>query len=119
MSYDKAFARRYRRDRIRRKIQGTSARPRLAIHRSLNHIYAQIINDVEGKTLLGLSTKSKEFPALKDAGNVKGAKELGKLIAKKALEKKILEVVFDRSGFLYHGRVKAFADGAREEGLKF
>jgi small subunit ribosomal protein S5 len=76
------------------------------------------VNDVEGKTLLGVSTQSKEFSSVKDAGNVKGARELGKLLAKKALEKKIKEVVFDRAGFLYHGRVKAFAEGAREEGIK-
>jgi large subunit ribosomal protein L18 len=119
MAYNKKIARRHRQERIRKRIHGTTERPRLSLHRSLNHIYAQIIDDVAGKTLLGLSTQSKEFASGKDAGNVKGARELGKLVAKKALEKKISQVVFDRSGFLYHGRVKAFAEGAREEGLKF
>lgn len=119
MSYNKQTARRRRKERIRKKVQGTAERPRLSIYRSVNHIYAQVINDVEGKTIIGLSTQSKEFPSSKDAGNVKGARELGKLVAKKAIEKKIGQVVFDRSGFLYHGRVKAFAEAAREEGLKF
>lgn len=119
MPYDKHFAREYRRRRIRKKILGTSERPRLSIFRSLSHLYAQLINDLEGKTLLGFSTRSKDFKASKEAGNIKGAHELGKMVAKKALEKKITQVVFDRGGFLYHGRVKAFADGAREGGLKF
>lgn len=119
MAYNKQSARHLRKERIRKKVQGTAERPRLSIYRSVKHIYAQVINDVDGKTLVGLSTQSKDFPAAKDAGNVKGARELGKLVAKKALEKKIGEVVFDRSGFLYHGRVKAFAEAAREGGLKF
>lgn len=119
MAYNKQIARRRRHERIRKGVRGTPERPRLSIYRSLNHISAQIVDDVGGKTILGLSTQSKEFPAAKDAGNVKGARELGKMVAKKALGKKIQEVVFDRGGFLYHGRVKAFADGAREEGLKF
>src|SRR5262245_29169936 len=110
MAYNKKIARRRRQERIRKKIHDTSECPRLSLQRSLNHISAQIINDVEGKTILGLSTQSKGFPAAKDAGNVKGARELGKLLAKKALEKKISQVIFDRSGFLYHGRVKAFAE---------
>ncbi|MBI3541408.1 MAG: 50S ribosomal protein L18, partial [Deltaproteobacteria bacterium] len=83
------------------------------------HLHAQIINDLDGKTLLGLSTLSKDFKGSKLAGNVEGAKELGKLVAKRALESKIDQVVFDRGGFLYHGRIKAFAEGAREGGLKF
>ena len=119
MAYDKRFAREYRRGRIRKRLSGTPERPRLSVFRSLNHLYAQIIDDRAGRTLLGISTRSKEFKGAKDAGNVQGAHELGKLAAKKALEKKIMEVVFDRGGFLYHGRVKAFADGAREGGLKF
>lgn len=119
MAVSKETARAYRKQRIRKKISGTEARPRLAIYRSIKHLYAQIINDVESKTLLGLSTSSKEFGAAKDAGNVKGAKELGKLLAQKALQKNISQVVFDREGFIYHGRVKAFAEGAREGGLKF
>lgn len=119
MAFSKNIARVYRQERIRKKVFGTQTRPRLAIFRGVNNIYAQIIDDEQGKTLLGLSTLSKEFSARKDAGNVKGAKELGKIIARKALEQKIDQVVFDRSGFLYHGRIKAFADGAREGGLKF
>lgn len=116
---NKNSARVYRKQRIRKKISGTPERPRLSIFRSVRHIYAQIIDDVDGKTLLGVSTKAKDFAGAKDAGNVKGASELGKLVAQKALQKNIKEVVFDRGGFLYHGRIKAFADGAREGGLKF
>lgn len=119
MAYQKEIARRRRHERIRKEVFGTAEKPRLSVFRSTDHIHAQIINDEEGKTLLGLSTTSKTFPSAKDAGNVKGAKELGKLVAQKALEKKIQQVVFDRGGFLYHGRVKAFAEGAREGGLKF
>jgi large subunit ribosomal protein L18 len=118
MATTKKDAREYRRKRIRKKIQGTTERPRLSIFKSLNHFHAQIIDDLEGKTLLGFSTQSKDFPA-KDRGNVKGAHQLGKLVAEKAIQKKIVAVVFDRGGFIYHGRVKAFADGAREGGLKF
>ena len=119
MAPQKDAARLYRKQRIRKKISGTSERPRLSIFRSVKHIYAQLIDDVGGKTLLGVSTKSKDFTAGKEAGNVKGAQALGKLVAQKALQKNIKDVVFDRGGFLYHGRIKAFADGAREGGLKF
>ncbi len=119
MAFSKNKARAFRQERIRKKIFGTPEKPRLAIFRGVNNIYAQIIDDEQGRTLLGVSTLSKEFSSRKDAGNVKGAKELGKFVAQKALEKKIAQVVFDRSGFLYHGRIKAFADGAREGGLKF
>jgi large subunit ribosomal protein L18 len=115
----KEVARAYRKGRIRKKIRGTPERPRLSVYRSLDHLYAQIVDDLGGRTLLGISTLSKEFVHRKEAGNVKGARELGKILAKKALEKKITDVVFDRGGFLYHGRVKAFAEGAREGGLKF
>ncbi len=107
--------------RIRKKISGTPERPRFTVYRSQKHIYAQIIDDVAGKTLVTSSTLSKE---LKDEiGKVKSpidvCKMIGKATAKKALEKNIHEVVFDRNGYLYHGRVKAIADGAREAGLKF
>jgi len=120
----KENARRRRQERIRKKIVGSAERPRLSVFKSLKHFHAQLIDDREGKTLIGLSTQSKEFQALdeasRNAGNVKGAKELGKMLAKKAaLESKISRVIFDRGGFLYHGRVKAFAEGAREGGLKF
>ena len=115
----KSVAREYRRSRIRRKVAGTTEKPRLSVFRSLSHFHAQVIDDFGGKTLLGISTRAKDFGHSKDAGNVKGARELGKLLAKKALEKKITRVVFDRGGFLYHGRIKAFAEGAREGGLQF
>lgn len=123
----KEGARRKRQVRIRKKIVGCAERPRLSVFRSLRHFHAQLIDDREGKTLIGLSTQSKEFQALEEAsrnaGNLQGAKELGRMLAKKATgltgEAKISQVVFDRGGFLYHGRVKAFAEGAREGGLKF
>ena len=110
-----------RKKRIRRKISGTSERPRLTVFRSARHIYAQIIDDSTGKTLLSASTISKDIKAnVKGiSGNIKGAKLIGEAIAKKGEEKGIKEVVFDRNGFLYHGRVKALADAAREKGLKF
>ena len=107
--------------RIRKKIKGTSGRPRLVIFRSAKHAYAQIIDDSTGKTLLSVSTLSKDLR--EDVKQAKTPMERYKLIgiaaAKKALEKNIKEVVFDRSGYLYHGRVKALADGARAGGLKF
>lgn len=119
MSVNKKNARIYRKQRIRKKIQGTPERPRLSIYRSVKHFYAQIINDIDGCTLIGLSTHSKDFGGGKEAGNVKGAKEFGKKLAAKAKEKQISKVVFDRSGYIYHGRIKAFAEGAREGGLEF
>jgi len=107
--------------RVRKKITGTASRPRFTVFRSSRHIYAQIIDDSQGKTLVSTSSLSK---ALKE--EVKGTaserdicKLVGKTAAKLALEKKITEVVFDRNGYLYHGRIKAVADGAREAGLKF
>ena len=107
--------------RIRKKVKGTSGRPRLVIFRSAKHAYAQIIDDSTGKTLLSVSTLSKDLR--EDVKQAKTPMERYKLIgvaaAKKALEKNIKEVVFDRSGYLYHGRVKALAEGAREGGLKF
>ena len=107
--------------RIRRKIKGTSERPRLVVFRSARHAYAQIIDDATGKTLLSVSTLSKELrEEVKQAKTpIARYKLIGVVAAKKALEKNIKEVVFDRSGYLYHGRVKALADGAREGGLKF
>ena len=106
---------------IRRKISGTLERPRLSVYRSLGNIYGQIIDDVSGKTLVSVSSISKDVKA--ELANVKTKKAksvvVGKILAKKALEKKITNVVFDRNGLLYHGRVKALADGAREGGLKF
>jgi len=102
--------------RVRAKIQGTSKVPRLCVFRSHQHIYAQLIDDEKGKTIMVVS--SREFKKSKKTKADK-AKEVGKLIAKKALEKKIEKVVFDRGGYKYHGRVKAVAEGTREGGLKF
>ena len=109
-------------DRIRRKIRGTSERPRLNVYRSLNHIYAQIVDDYAGTTVVSASTaegKKPENGAKKTGGNVASAKTIGKLIAERAQEKGVKKVVFDRGGYLYHGRIKALADAAREAGLEF
>lgn len=103
--------------RIRRKISGTPERPRLAVFRSLKHIYAQIIDDVAGRTLATASSGEKGVSF--DGGNIGGAKEVGRLVAERAKEKGIKNVVFDRGGYQYHGRVKALADAAREAGLEF
>jgi len=103
-------------ERIRRKLSGTPERPRLNVYRSLNHIYVQVIDDQKGETLVSISTLALK---LKTGGNVAAAKEIGKSIAEKAQEKGIKKVVFDRGGFLYHGRIKAVADAAREAGLEF
>jgi large subunit ribosomal protein L18 len=102
--------------RIRRRLAGTPERPRLNIYRSLNHIYAQVIDDSKGVTLVSASTVAAKA---KTGGNVAAAKEIGKQIAERAKEKGISKVVFDRGGYLYHGRVKALADAAREAGLEF
>src|SRR5271157_4674833 len=103
-------------ERIRRKLAGTGERPRLNVYRSLNHIYAQVIDDQKRETLVATSSMALK---LKTGGNVAAAKEIGKAIAEKAVEKGIKRVVFDRGGFLYHGRIKALADAAREAGLEF
>jgi large subunit ribosomal protein L18 len=102
--------------RIRRKVRGSGSRPRLAVFRSLKHIYAQVIDDAQGRTLVAASSVEKGGP---NGGNVAGAKQIGQLIAKRAKEQGIKQVVFDRGGFLYHGRIKALADAAREAGLEF
>ena len=106
---------------IRKTVSGTAERPRLSVNRSLNNMSVQIIDDEEGKTILGISTLSKGFAdrLSGSAGNAGAATELGKMVAELAKEKNISKVVFDRSGYLYHGRVKALADGAREGGLDF
>ncbi|MEW6126515.1 MAG: 50S ribosomal protein L18 [Acidobacteriota bacterium] len=114
---DKNQVRRAVHTRIRKKISGTSERPRLAIFRSLNHIYAQVIDDVSGVTLASASTTEKQFG--NTGGNVAAAKEVGKLIAERAKEKGLTQVVFDRGGYIYHGRVKSLAEAAREAGLEF
>jgi large subunit ribosomal protein L18 len=107
-------------ERIREKLQGTQQRPRLAVFRSLNHIYAQVIDDQTGRTLAAASSKDKELNGkLKNGGNVAAAKLVGELVAKRALEKGVQLVVFDRGGLIYHGRVKTLAEAARAAGLKF
>jgi large subunit ribosomal protein L18 len=103
-------------DRIRERLAGTAERPRLNVYRSLNHIYVQVIDDQAGETIVSASTLSAK---VKTGGNVAAAKEVGKLIAERAKEKGIKKVVFDRGGYLYHGRIKALADAAREAGLEF
>jgi len=106
--------------KLRKKISGTSERPRLNVYRSLTNIYAQVIDDSIGKTLVSASTLDEEIKGkLKNGGNKEAAHLTGKLIGQKAVEKDIKKVVFDRSGYLYHGRVKEVADGAREAGLEF
>ena len=106
--------------RVRGKISGTAARPRMCVTRSNNNMYVQVIDDVAHKTIVGASTMGAQFKETgKKAGTVEGAAALGEIIARKALEAGITEVVFDRGGNLYHGRVKAVAEAAREAGLKF
>ena len=109
-----------RKRRIRSNITGNSECPRMSVYRSLNHLYAQLIDDTASKTILSVSTLSKELKGkLEKTGNVDAARAVGELLAEKALEINIKKVVFDRNGFLYHGRVKALADGARAKGLEF
>mgnify|MGYP000925853314 CR=1 FL=1 len=106
--------------RVRAKISGTPNRPRLCVFRSLSNIYAQIIDDTTGNTLVSASTLDKEIKGeIKSTGNIEAAKAVGLLVGKKASSKGIDEVVFDRGGYIYHGRVKALAEAAREAGLKF
>ncbi|MDO4590964.1 MAG: 50S ribosomal protein L18 [Slackia sp.] len=113
-----ALARRHR--RVRGKISGTAARPRLCVTRSNSNVYVQFVDDVAGKTLLGVSTLGPDFKATgKSGANVEGAAALGEIVGKKAVEAGITEIVFDRGGNLYHGRIKALAEAVREAGLKF
>lgn len=114
---DKNKARQKRHLRVRNHISGTAARPRLNVYRSLANIYAQVIDDEKGVTLVSASSQEKSFEAY--GGNVAAAQAVGKAIAERALEKGISEVVFDRGGYVYHGRVAALAEAAREAGLKF
>ena len=102
--------------RIREKLSGSTERPRLNVYRSLNHIYAQVIDDAKGVTIASASTLAGKINL---GGNVAAAKEVGKLVAEQAIEKGVKKVVFDRGGYLYHGRIKALADAAREAGLDF
>jgi large subunit ribosomal protein L18 len=106
--------------RVRNKISGTADRPRLNVYRSLNNIYAQVIDDTTGNTLVSASTLDEEIKAsVKNTGNKEAAKAVGALVAKRAIEKNIKNVVFDRGGYIYHGRVKELAEAAREAGLEF
>ncbi|MDO5715221.1 MAG: 50S ribosomal protein L18 [Tissierellia bacterium] len=116
--FNKNETRQKRHKRIRNKISGTATRPRLSIYRSDAHIYVQLIDDVKGHTLASASTLDKSL-SLSSTSNKEAAKAVGELIAKKAQEAGIEEVVFDRSGYLYHGRIAALAEAAREAGLKF
>jgi large subunit ribosomal protein L18 len=106
-------------ERIRKRLQGTAERPRLNVYRSMNHIYAQVIDDLSGKTLASASTAEGKKENRRTGGNVASAKAIGKSIAERAKAKGVTKVVFDRGGYLYHGRVKALADAAREAGLQF
>ena len=114
---DRKLERTRRHARVRTKVSGTAERPRLCVYRSNTNIYAQIIDDVAGKTLVAASTLDKEVKTKK--ANVEAAKEVGALIAKRATAKKIKTVVYDRSGYIYHGVVKELAEAAREAGLEF
>lgn len=116
----KKFSRLKRQVRVRKKIKGTAERPRLNVFKSAKHIYAQLINDADGSTLASASTLLDEInTGLDSTGNVEAAQKVGAALAKKALAKDITKVVFDRNGFLYHGRIQALAEAARENGLSF
>jgi large subunit ribosomal protein L18 len=111
--------RKLRHDRIRKKVFGTPERPRLCVFKSLKYIYAQIIDDTRGHTLVTATSLEKEFSDLKSRDTIEVAKKVGELIAKRAIQKGIKSVVFDRSGYIYHGRIAALADAARAAGLEF
>lgn len=115
-----SIARERRKKRFRKKARGTLERPRLCVYKSNKHIFAQIVNDEKSNTIASVSTLSKELSgSVEKKGNVEAAKNVGELLAKMALEINVKRVVFDRNGFIYHGRVKALADAAREAGLEF
>ena len=120
MSLERAEKRHTRQARVRRKVRGRAERPRLSVYRSLHHIYAQVVSDETGSTLVAASTVSPMLrDEIKSKSGVNAAKLVGKTVAERCRQAGISEVVFDRNGFLYHGRVKALADAAREAGLKF
>ena len=120
MAEDSRIGRQRRHERIRKKVSGTAERPRLSVYRSLNHMYAQIIDDSKGETIIAVSSLSGELKSEKGhRGNTGMARKVGELIARTAKGKGIEKVVFDRGGYLYHGRVKALAEAAREAGLEF
>ncbi len=116
---DKNKARKKRHLRVRKSLHGTTARPRLNVFRSSKHIYAQLIDDTKGATLVAASTLDKEIGEVGNGGSVEAAGKVGELIAKRAKAAGVDQVVFDRGGYLYHGRIQALADAAREAGLKF
>jgi large subunit ribosomal protein L18 len=116
----KVVGRKIRHLRVRSKVQGTAERPRLAVYRSLNHIYAQVVDDAAGRTLVSVDSRSPDFRGkAKSGGNVAAAKIVGELVAQKAKAGGIGQVIFDRGGYQYHGRVKALAEAARAAGLVF
>jgi large subunit ribosomal protein L18 len=116
----KLKARQRRHERVRKRVNGTTARPRLSVYKSLSHIYVQLIDDTDGKTVAAASSTEKEVQTgLKHCGNIAAAKKVGANIAQRALSKNIKDVVFDRGGYQYHGCIKALADAAREQGLNF
>jgi len=115
----KNITRRHVHDRIRKKVIGTAERPRLNVYRSLNHIYVQVIDDLKGATIVAANSAEGKKGEKRTGGNVASAKDVGKAIAERAKAKGINKVVFDRGGYIYHGRVKALADAAREAGLQF
>ncbi|WP_309714374.1 50S ribosomal protein L18 [Armatimonas sp.] len=119
MSLNRNATRLQRHTRIRKRMHGDAERPRLSIYRSLNHIYAQIVNDEEGRTLAAASSLDKDLRVAANGGNLEGAQAVGKLIAERAQAAGVTKVVFDRGGYLYHGRIKSLADAAREGGLEF
>jgi large subunit ribosomal protein L18 len=117
---EKKISKQRRQERIRKKVSGTTERPRLCVYRSLNNVYAQIIDDIKGVTLVAASTLDKDIRAEKGhKGNAEAAKKVGKLVAQKATAAGIKQVIFDRSGYRYHGSIKALAEGSREGGLEF
>ncbi len=120
MSLSRESARKKRHFRVRKKVSGTPEKPRLNVYRSLNHIYAQVIDDFAGNTIVAASSIDKELKEkISSGGNIEAAGTVGSLIAGRALDKGIKRVVFDRGGYLYHGRIKALADAVREGGLEF
>ncbi len=120
MAHTKVKARQKRHARIRRKVFGTPAKPRLSVYKSLSHIYVQLIDDTSGRTIIAASSAEKAVATgMKHCGNVEAAKKVGASIAERAVDKNIKDVVFDRGGYQYHGCVKALAEAAREKGLKF
>ncbi|GAB4463601.1 MAG: 50S ribosomal protein L18 [Armatimonadaceae bacterium] len=119
MKFNRNLARKRRHDRVRKRVHGTAERPRLNIYRSNLHIYAQVINDDLGHTLAAASSADTDLKDAVNGGNIAGAQAVGRKVAERAKEAGVEQVVFDRGGYLYHGRIKALADAAREAGLDF